>query len=448
MVPGTALSLLLLSLSLGAFLTARGRQQSLLVTLGAAGALAVAFGTLALQQLTGTGLGDDVFASLMEPRDKMAFGTVMGVALAAVALIAGTRSARARELCATLGLLLSSLGIVGYALDTAALYQFFMFTAMALNTALAFTALFLAILLSDPSRNWMKLLLGTGLGSRTARRVLPLALVAPMLLAGAMLWMTDLGHVAPNFRLSLLTVALMAASGVAVLASASVENRAEARLLETIAELERTNADRALLLREVYHRVKNNLQQINAMLRLEARKLDDPRLTASFTAMTERVRALGIVHQMLISAPTPSEVRLPDFLDRLTGALSSSYGLARRGISLELDVEEGTAHLDFAVSLGLVVNELLGNAVKHAFPEESRGTILLRFSKTPEATLLEVSDDGRGAPEDYLEGGGTGALLIRSMVQQLQGDIAVDTGRGTRVTVTMPPDIERHGRYV
>lgn len=456
MVPGTTICFLLL----GGGLLLRRRAGGRPALLAAALAAGLAVVELAVLALRGQGL-DALFLPNVRPADAMAFATASLVLLAAYGLAALARPALyARwlyEITATLGLLAALVALVGYAFDAEALYAVFFFTAMALHTALVFVLLFLALLLLRPGETWVGLVLREGAGSAAARRLMPLSLGLPFLLCLIVLQMSRAGLVQPNFRLSLLAIAMMGLLTAAVLRSAVLENRSEARLLEALARQERTSADRAVLLSEVYHRVKNNLQQINAMLRVESRRFDDPGVRRSFLSMTDRVQALGAVHEILISGPAPSQVDLAEFLRRLTARLAASHDLERQGIALRLDAVPARAHLDVAISLGLLVNELVVNAVRHAFDAGGAGTgtgtgeagprggtVTVAFGPAPEGGhLLSVADDGRGAGPDFPaeRATNTGSLLIRGMVAQLNGRMDVDRTRGTRVSIHLPGEL-------
>ena len=449
MVPSTTVCFLLLSLGL----LILGHTEKHVIPLGCA-FVAGLIAAIDLVVLLGTDL-DGIDSLLFFPLaadDGMAFATATSVLLASYCLTTlakpGWLRPRWFEASATIGLLAALVALVGHAFDTRALYGVFVFTAMALHTALLFALLFAALLLAEPRNTWIEILLRPDRGSVGARRLLPIVALLPVLFSFLALQMTEAGLFDANFRLSLLAIAMTALASAAVLRNAYLENKAEQGRTELLRDLERTNAERALLLKELYHRVKNNLQQINAMLRIEARQVGDERLSASFNSISQRVTALGIVHQLLISSTSPSEVEVGDFLSELCDGFVRSHDTEQRGITLRIEADPGPAHIEVAVSMGLLGTELVTNAIKHAF-SAGPGSIVIEYRKRPEWLVLRVSDDGSGKMDaSRIAGGaGTGSLLIRSMVAQLKADLIVTSDHGTQVEVRIPPDINEQDRY-
>ena len=448
MVPSTTICFMLLSAGILALATERDRTWPRLCA-GLAGGIS-AINLILASFPIGVQLDNLIVASMAED-DGMAFATSASVLLAAYSLFALTLKdgdAPAFQWTATLGLLAALVALVGYAFDTRALYDVFVFTAMALHTAVLFVFVFAAILLLAPGQSWVAILVGRGPGSVGARRLLPLVALAPVALCFVALQLTDVGLFNANFRLSLLAIVMMAIATWAVLRNGRLMNEADRDRTQLVQDLRQTSAERALLLKELYHRVKNNLQQINAMLRIEARKFDDPRLTESFRAVSDRVAALGTVHQLLISAPTPSEVEVKEFLEVLCNGVAVSNSLERRGIELVVEADPGRAHIEVAISMGLLVNELVTNAIKHAFGE-GPGKIVVTYETRPDCLMLVVSDTGAGTsdPAHVFASKGTGSLIIQSMVSQLKADMQVRNSGGLVVEVRIPPNINEVDRY-
>ncbi|MDT0684155.1 sensor histidine kinase [Roseicyclus sp. F158] len=446
MVPSTTICFMLLSA--GVFMQTR-MDGRLVQTICAILAGAIAAVDLVVRVASNRGGIDDFFVSSLPSGDGMAFATAACVILASYSLGAlawsNSSNPRAFQWPATLGLLAAMVALVGYAFDTRALYGVFVFTAMALHTALLFLLLFIGLLLVAPRQTWIGILIGSEPGSLGARRLFPLVALAPVALCFVALQLTDAGIFNANFRLSVLAIAMTALASGAVLRNGYLENRADRSRARLMRDLESTSAERALLLKELYHRVKNNLQQINAMLRIEARKVDDPHLSTAFQSISDRIAALGVVHQLLISAPTPSEVEVEAFLTDLCRGLAASHGLERRDIALEIEADPGRAHIEVAISMGLLVNELVTNSIKHAFGD-GPGTIVVRYEERPDCLALSVSDDGAGGAWT-IDSGGTGSLIIRSMVSQLKADLQTWDRDGMYVEVTMPRDINQLDRY-
>lgn len=448
MVPSTAFSLLLLA---GALLS--GRPGAMV----AASALAAFVAVIeVLLKITGLEVGLDTANMLgFDAGDSMALGTALGLILAAYCIAAMARPALFRkaafEVCGTGGLAMAGVALVGYMFNTESLYAMFLFTAMALHTALAFVALFVAILLSRPQESWVGLLLEPGTGSTGARRVLPIVVIGPLVICLVALAATRAGVFDSNFRLSAIAITMMAIIGATVLRSAAIENRWQAQLLgvmdnlfETLDKLEVANAEKELLLREVYHRVKNNLQRVNAILRMEARQMNDPALTRSLRLLEERVTAMSLVHQLLVSSDNLSQVNMDEFLPRLIENLSDGNDLTRRRIDLLATVDTHQIKLEGAISVGLILNELIVNAIEHGFPGEAPGTIDVTYEVAAHGIRITVADDG---PLLARANGGSaidasGMKIVTSFVEKLDGEMTVtrDTGRVT--TITLPADYD------
>jgi two-component sensor histidine kinase len=383
--------------------------------------------------------------------DRMSIGTaILSIAAAACVVVLTVPGRFPRwvfQILATAGLLAALVALVGYIFDSTALYAVFIFTTMALHTAVAFGALFFALLFLRPSASWAGLLLGAGAGSHSARRLLPIFVLASFVFAFGALVLVKGGILDPEFTLSLLAIVMATLASIAILRNAEIENRSQRKLLSTLNDLEVLNSEKALLLREVYHRVKNNLQQIGSMLRIEKRVVNDPRLSESFDELADRVRTMGFVHQLLIASETPTQIDIQEFLTVLTGAISKAHDLPARGIHLETKADQIEFHLDIAISIGLLTNELVMNAVKHAQHGADGLRIGVLFKSSDDALLLEVSDNGEGshgAPKTE----GTGSLIVRSAVAQLHGSLTYPDTVGTRAVVSIPPDINKHERYV
>lgn len=453
MVPSTALAFLALSLGLLPLVrTSLGKTSQRVLSIVAIAVVAIAVLDLAILVADrAAGIDSVLWPDLLQrPSDGMAAATAGSFILASICCILlgahGTPAKLSFVTASTLGLLLSSIALVGYALDTEALYGVFLFTAMSLHTALAFAILFVSLMLIARDRGWIWLLFEERTGSAGARRLVPLVLGGPFLLCLLTLFATDAGIFSANFRLSILAIAMMLIGTIAVLRNAAIENRAEEETKALMADLEVALQDRSLLLREVYHRVKNNLQQINAMLMIEKTKIGDPEAIEAFGAMSGRIQALGMVHQLLLQADTPSEVDLSDYFEKLTQNLAAGHGLDRRGIRLTIEAISERAYLDVAMTLGLLINELVANAIEHAFRNENTGTIAITYGREGESErILTVSDDGSGYSQQAAEH--TGSLIISSLIRQLRARKSVTNGNGTTVTVVFPANLSEEIRY-
>lgn len=192
---------------------------------------------------------------------------------------------------------------------------------------------------------------------------------------------------------------------------------------------------------ELNHRVKNNLAAVSAMLSLQARAADDPRVREQLRKAVDRIETIGEVHASLYRVSSADEVDFAAYLQRLCDRLAAGLIDGER-VRIDVDAEPTMAPLDEAVALGLIVNELVTNAAKYAYPSPAAGVIRVGLHNRPgEELVLRVSDEGRGLP---VEGSpsGIGMRLVRSLVQQCHGELEVAHNGGASFTVRLP----EHGR--
>jgi two-component sensor histidine kinase len=215
--------------------------------------------------------------------------------------------------------------------------------------------------------------------------------------------------------------------------------RLEAEVRARTADLSRALAERDLLLREVYHRVKNNLQIVDSLVSLARRSGGGDPGTA-FDDLRRRIHALGLVHEQLMQSPDLATLDMAGFVRSLCRNLAVSSGADRRGIRIDAAAEPRELPFDTAVPLGLLLTELVTNALKHAFPDGRGGRVAVSLSGEGSGRLLlVVADDG--TPSDVAPRGGStgvGSAIVKALAAQLGGEIAVVRDGGTRVEVSLP----------
>jgi two-component sensor histidine kinase len=216
--------------------------------------------------------------------------------------------------------------------------------------------------------------------------------------------------------------------------------RRTAELVEANGRLTDALGERDLLLREVYHRVKNNLQIIDSLLVMQSRQLADPDAKAALASLRSRVYALGLVHHQLMGSENLKTFDIGPFLDELSRNVVA--GGAGREVSLSVGAVPLDVGLDFAIPLGLVVTELVTNSIKHAFPAGA-GNIDVTLNRDEEGmVVLVVSDDGAGQGESPpASRSALGAVIIAGLVAQLRGTITVQTDNGTRSEIRVPAPV-------
>ena len=206
------------------------------------------------------------------------------------------------------------------------------------------------------------------------------------------------------------------------------------------------------LLKEVHHRVKNNLQLINSLLSLQAARIPDRAVAELFAESRNRVRSMALVHENLYRAGNFARIAMRAHIQNLAAHLIRAYGLPARHIELSTEIDDIELDLDRAVSIGLIINELVSNALKHAFPASPSGSLRAGSLRVDlkllagESCALTVTDDGIGLPVDLdVEHAATlGLQLVHDLTQQLHGSLAIERNGGT--TFTMIFDADRQGQ--
>ena len=215
--------------------------------------------------------------------------------------------------------------------------------------------------------------------------------------------------------------------------------RAEHRIAAALAE-------KTALLKEIHHRVKNNLQVISSLLSLQSSHSTEPAARAELTEAQNRVKAMAMIHQLLYERSDLSRVDLGDYLQRLGDLLAKTYGLDSSRIRFQVQAAPVAVELDLhrAVPCGLVVVELVTNAFKHAFPAGRSGRVGISLQNAPGGNaILVVEDDGVGMPAGWKEGCGSnlGLQLVPLLAEQLQATLLRPATSGTRVELHFPIEV-------
>jgi two-component sensor histidine kinase len=202
--------------------------------------------------------------------------------------------------------------------------------------------------------------------------------------------------------------------------------------------------EKEVLLREIHHRVKNNLQVISGMLELQAALVKDPSARASLQEGRNRVMSMALIHQKLYQSQDIAQVHMDSYLQSLAADLFSAFGVDEEKILMKVEAEAVRLNLDTAIPFGLLVSELVTNAIKYAFPPEregEKGEIVVSFSEREDGNyLLAVSDNGIGLPEgfDLDMASSLGLKLVHSLVEQLGGEVSMAETPGTSWTIVCP----------
>lgn len=190
--------------------------------------------------------------------------------------------------------------------------------------------------------------------------------------------------------------------------------------------------EKEVLLKEIHHRVKNNLQIISSLLVLQSRLLSDPDARDILNESQNRVRSIALVHEKLYQSADLTHIELGDYFETLIANLFQTYNACGRGVAKVVDVRSRMT-IDAAIPCGLMMNELVTNSLKHAFPAGTAGTIRVYARETQAGLEMVIEDDGVGLPEDVdPRGGGTlGLDLVFTLARQLKASVEVSRTAGT-----------------
>lgn len=207
-------------------------------------------------------------------------------------------------------------------------------------------------------------------------------------------------------------------------------NRAMEKLTASLKEKE-------VMLKEIHHRVKNNMQVISSMLRLQAGYLEDPQALELFQESQNRVKSMALIHEKLYSSQDLARIDFADYLRNLTSHLFRSYS-GHADIALNIEVSDVRLGVDAGIPCGLIVNELVSNALKHAFPNGRPGQITVALRRKNGTYVLSVKDDGVGFPKDvdFRSTPSLGLQLVTTLVSQLDGTVElISNGAGTEFRI-------------
>ncbi|HYB99957.1 MAG TPA: histidine kinase dimerization/phosphoacceptor domain -containing protein [Candidatus Limnocylindrales bacterium] len=228
------------------------------------------------------------------------------------------------------------------------------------------------------------------------------------------------------------------ARGVPVLLQGVAFDISETKRAEEIARA--SLREKETLLKEIHHRVKNNLQVTSSLLKLQSERVLDESARTALREGQGRIRSMALVHELLYQSKDLSSVDLGDYIRDLTRQLLRSHARDSVNVRVENRVIPVPLPIDVAVPCGLILNELVSNALKHAFPDDRPGTIWVGLEPGADFDDLVVRDDGVGIPPgvDLASGATLGIRLIRTLADQIDGRLSVRTNGGTEVRLSIP----------
>ncbi len=199
--------------------------------------------------------------------------------------------------------------------------------------------------------------------------------------------------------------------------------------------IEKALNEKEFLLKEIHHRVKNNLQVISSLLNWQSKYIEDTKALKSMQEGRNRVQSMALIHQNLYQSDNLTGVEVSDYIDKLGNSLFKSYNIHQDQIQFQSNIEPMTLDVDTLIPLGLILNELLSNALKHAFPDGRYGEIEVNLRQEESTLLLEVNDNGVGMPEKSSKAvkDSFGYKLIEAFAEKLKAKLLVENSSGTSV---------------
>ncbi len=211
------------------------------------------------------------------------------------------------------------------------------------------------------------------------------------------------------------------------------KNRAHERIQESLEE-------KIILIKEIHHRVKNNLQVISSLLNLQSAYIKNIEARELFGDSRNRIRSMALVYEKLYQSKNLNEIKYRDYISSLTGELAQLYGIEPNRISIAYGIDDVSIKIDPAILCGLIINELVSNSFKHAFPGEKKGEVFIGFKKNGNNYLMTIKDNGIGFPIDFelVQTSKLGLLLVRSLSEQLHGSLEVNYRNSTEYCISFP----------
>lgn len=212
------------------------------------------------------------------------------------------------------------------------------------------------------------------------------------------------------------------------------------QIMQAEEQIKDSLAEKEMLLKEIHHRVKNNLQVISSLLYLQSRYIKDDQALEIFKNSQKRVEAMALIHENLYKSKDLSKINFREYLSSLILSIYNSYHLHVGQVRLEIQVKDIILDINTSIPLGLVINELVSNSLKHAFPNGRKGRLRVNLEESKDKGydfILTVEDNGIGFPagRDLRDSNSLGMLIVNALVKQVHGTLDLDGTEGTRFTI-------------
>lgn len=226
--------------------------------------------------------------------------------------------------------------------------------------------------------------------------------------------------------------------------SAEQRELLESQVRERTLEISRQNEEKTVMLKEIHHRVKNNLQVISSLLNLQAEGIDDRRVLTLFEDCRHRVNSMALIHEKMYQSKNLVNIDIGSYIDELVRSLIDAYD-SNKTIHLHTDIEDHPFRIDTIVPLGLILNEIISNSLKYAFADRKEGNLRVALRKTGDHRFsLDVSDDGVGIPEkiEFSTAESLGMQLIQMLSGQINGEVKLFRDKGTHYHIDFTEEVK------
>lgn len=213
---------------------------------------------------------------------------------------------------------------------------------------------------------------------------------------------------------------------------------------ERTLEISKQNEEKTLMLKEIHHRVKNNLQVISSLLNLQAEGISDKHVLALFEDLRHRVNSMALIHEKMYQSKNLVNIDIGNYIDELIGSLIDAYD-SNKAIHLKTDIEDHPFRIDTIVPLGLILNEIISNSLKYAFADKNEGNLFVSLhKKETNKFLLIVSDDGKGIPDgiNFKTADSLGMQLINMLSGQINAKVELDNEKGTKYIIEFSENVK------
>lgn len=202
-------------------------------------------------------------------------------------------------------------------------------------------------------------------------------------------------------------------------------------------KLEKSLNEKEMLIKEIHHRVKNNLMIISSLLSIQANYIKDKEIKNIFKESQSRARSMALIHEKLYKNSNHEKIDFGSYIKELINELFRTYSDQPGRAYLDLEIDNYELDVNAAIPLGLVINELVSNSLKHAFPDDRTGTVKVEFHKENNEFVLTLSDDGVGLPEGFkIENANSmGLILVKNLVDQVDGVLELERKPGTKFII-------------